>query len=134
MATLIQKQLWVEQLTAMKADPEGPQKRGAIVDNAAAALEGQTKDIKEGLTFEMEVLADTRFTKFMQSLGLPATKMKSLSGDGDADKEADTFADLPKLKSMSGADVVKAVEALKKVATVSDKAREDLLALRFEEA
>jgi hypothetical protein len=134
MATLVQKQQWTEQLTHLSADPEGPQKRGAIVDKAAAALEGQTKDIKEGLTFDMEVLADTRFTKFMQAVGLSATKMTSLAGDGDADKEVDTFADLPKLKSMSGADVVKAVEALKKVATVSDKAREDLLALRFEEA
>src|SRR5580704_14422341 len=134
MTPTVQRQKWVEQLTNLNATPEDAQKREEILGGAAATLEKEGEDIKKGLTFDMEVLADTSFTKFMQSIGLSDSKMKSRSGDGNFAKEIDTHHDLPKLKAMSGADVVKAVEALEKVAAVSNKARADLLAVRLKEA
>lgn len=123
------QQKWVEELTNLSAAPAGAD--DAILDRAASELEDETPEIKAALTFDMEVLADTRFKKMMQSIGMSASKMTSLTGDADTQKEIDTFHDLPRLKSMSGADVVKAVEAMKKVSTVSEEMRGDLLAMRF---
>jgi hypothetical protein len=124
---------WLSKLVDAKAD-ENLAKKNELFDGVTARLNSRVGEIRDGMSFTMERIDDPAAVAAMKrALGIQS-KMKSLTGTGDAMKEIDTHEDLSKLKAISAADISKAQRALEVVSNASEEARTRLREMRFEEA